>query len=120
MSQSASEPVFVCRKDELRPGQTRKFLLRWRGRDTEAFVVNHGGALRAYVNSCAHVPMTMDWVENQFLTDDGRFLLCATHGACYRPEDGVCVAGPALGKALTRVPLEERDDAVYASPPVEA
>lgn len=117
MTGSARQSVYVCRIDELRPGQTRKFQLRWRGRETEAFAVNHRGALRAYVNSCVHVPMPMDWVENQFLTDDRQHILCATHGAYYRPEDGLCVAGPGLGKSLTPVPLSQVGDAIYASPP---
>ncbi len=45
--------------------------------------------------------MTMDWVENQFLSEDGAHILCATHGALYEPDSGECVAGPPLGKCLT-------------------
>ena len=109
--------VVVARVDEIQPGKTKKFLLSCRGQEVEAFVVNHHGALHAYVNRCCHVPMTMDWVENQFLTEDGAFIQCATHGACYRPETGECVSGPPAGKFLERVPLTIQNGAVLASCP---
>jgi nitrite reductase/ring-hydroxylating ferredoxin subunit len=112
-----SDLVRVGRVDELAPGQTKKFLLTCGGRELEAFVLNHGGKLVAYVNRCCHVPMTMDWVENQLLTEDGAFIQCATHGACYEPESGECVAGPPVGKFLTPVPLTIRDGVVWASCP---
>ena len=43
--------------------------------------------------------------NRSFLTEDGRFILCATHGACYEPDTGECIDGPALGKSLIPVPL---------------
>ena len=109
--------VVVARVGELRPGETKKFVLLCRGRECEAFVVNHDGALHAYVNRCCHVPMTMDWIDNQFMTDDGAFVQCATHGALYRPDTGECVSGPPLGKFLERVPLTIRGDEVAANCP---
>lgn len=110
--------VVVARVDELAPGQTKKFVLMCAGQEVEAFVVNHAGNLHAYVNRCRHIAMTMDWVENQFMTPEGDFIQCATHGACYQPETGECVYGPPLGKVLIRVPLAIRGDDVVASCPV--
>jgi nitrite reductase/ring-hydroxylating ferredoxin subunit len=49
--------------------------------------------------------MTLDWVENRFFSDDGRYLLCATHGACFEPTTGECVSGPALGRSLVALPI---------------
>ena len=99
---------------DLAEGTSAKFLLPCGGREIECFVVRFRGELHAFVNECRHVPMTMDWVENQFFTEEGDFLLCPTHGALYLPDTGECVAGPACGKALFRVPLVERDGAVFA------
>lgn len=107
----------VLRVGELAPGETRKFTVWFEGREEEAFVVNHEGVLHAWVNRCLHVPMTLDWVENRFLTEDRRFILCATHGARYRPDTGECVVGPPCGKFLIRVPLAVRDGEVFAGPP---
>lgn len=109
----------VARRDELAPGRTAKFVLTRAGREIEAFVLDHDGRLFAYVNACCHIPMTMDWVENQFMSDDGRHILCATHGALYEPDSGECVAGPPLGKCLTRVPIEVRDGQIWAAWPEE-
>lgn len=99
---------------ELAPGQSRKFTLSCGGREIECFVVNWRGRLRAFVNRCRHIPMTLDWVENQFFDEAGEYLLCPTHGALYEPDGGECVIGPACGKALFAVPLDERDGHVVA------
>jgi nitrite reductase/ring-hydroxylating ferredoxin subunit len=103
---------------ELRPGETRKFLLECDGQEIEGFLLNYAGEHHAYVNRCRHVPMSLDWVENQFFTDDGRFVQCATHGAYYRPETGECVAGPPCGKTLVRVPLRIEGTTILADCPL--
>lgn len=112
------EPV-VAQVGEIQPGTTKKFTRIVNDRETECFVVNYNGRLFAYVNSCRHVPMTMDWVENQFLNEDGRYILCATHGAAYEPETGECIFGPPCGQLLARVPLEIVGDDVIAGHPIE-
>lgn len=110
--------VPIARTDEVPPGTTRRFELRCDGRAIPGFIVNVDGRLYAYVNRCRHVPMELDWVENRFLTDDGRWIQCATHGALYEPESGECVAGPPCGKALVRIPIAIRDgDVVGGCPP---
>jgi nitrite reductase/ring-hydroxylating ferredoxin subunit len=102
---------------DLAEGASAKFVLSCDGRDVDCFVVRFRGELHAFVNECRHVPMTMDWVENQFFTGEGDYLLCPTHGALYAPDTGECVAGPACGKSLFRVPLVERDGQVFALRP---
>jgi nitrite reductase/ring-hydroxylating ferredoxin subunit len=117
---SPAESVVVARVGELGPGETRKFVFRRDGREIEAFVLNFEGTLYAYLNRCRHIAMTMDWVENQFLTEDGQFIQCATHGACYRPDTGECVYGPPVGKVLVSVPLTIRGEEIVASCPDDA
>ena len=114
-----NEQVVVAQVGEVTPGQTKKFVLSVEGRETECFLVNYEGQLFAYVNRCRHVPMTMDWIENQFLTEDGRYILCATHGAAYEPETGECIFGPPCGQVLARVPLTIRGNQIIAHQPVE-
>ena len=109
--------VTVARVGELRPGQTKKFLLRRGAEEIEGFVLNYAGELHAYVNRCRHVPMSLDWVENQFFTEDGLYVQCATHGAYYLPDTGECIAGPPCGKFLTRIPVTVEGDTIVASPP---
>jgi nitrite reductase/ring-hydroxylating ferredoxin subunit len=101
----------------LADGQSLTFVLECDGRRVEAFLVNFRGRLHAYANQCRHIPLTLDWVENQFFTEDGDHLMCATHGALYEPDTGLCVAGPPCGKALFRIPLRVADGRVLAACP---
>jgi len=41
----------------------------------------------------------------RFATPDGRHRVCGEHGALYRPDDGLCVAGPCLGARLRALPV---------------
>jgi len=111
----------VARVGELKSGESVKFMLPIRGADEECFLINFDGELHAYVNRCRHVPMPMDWVDNQFFAEEGRYLMCQTHNAYYEPGTGECVAGPpsACGKFLYRVPLAVVDDVIYATAPEE-
>jgi nitrite reductase/ring-hydroxylating ferredoxin subunit len=109
----------VARTDALAPGQSLKFMLPIRGADEECFLINFNGEFHAYVNRCRHVPMAMDWVENQFFAEESRYLMCQTHGAYYEPASGECIAGPptACGKFLYRVLTEIEGGVIYARPP---
>ena len=112
-----TEFVVVLRRGELPEGQTKKFWLQCGGREVEGFVVHQGGEHHAFVNQCRHVPMTMDWIENRFLTEDKCFIQCATHGALFEPKTGLCVDGPPAGKSLLRIPIEWRGDELIARCP---
>ena len=118
MGQSTGE-VEVGVVGDLAPGATRKFLLPTPGESTEAFLVNVAGAVHAWVNRCRHVALTMDWVENRFLDEAGELIVCATHGARYRPDTGECVSGPPVGRVLIRVPLRIEDGRIFAAVPAE-
>ena len=111
----------VARADSLAAGESLKFMLPIRGADEECFLINFAGEFHAYVNRCRHVPMAMDWVDNQFFAEEGRYLMCQTHNAYYEPASGECIAGPptACGKFLYRVPTEIEDGVIYARPPQE-
>ena len=109
--------VTVAHVGELRPGETKKFLFQCGGLELEGFVLNWAGQHHAYVNRCRHVPMSLDWVENQFFTEDGRFVQCATHGAYYLPDTGECVAGPPCGRRLHRIPLRVEGDRILGDCP---
>lgn len=91
--------------------------LRWRdasGAVVPAFVVRTGGAARAFVNRCAHVPVELDWMPGRFLDESGLYLVCATHGAMYDATDGRCTGGPCRGRGgLQPIPVQERDGSVW-------
>ncbi|SRR5579875_907281 len=120
VSQRRAKPTRyrIARTEELPTGTSLKFTMPLHGVDEECFIVNFGGTFHAYVNRCCHIPLAMDWVDNQFFTADGNYLLCQTHNACYEPESGECVAGPpgTPGKFLRKIPLEVRNGIIYAAP----
>jgi nitrite reductase/ring-hydroxylating ferredoxin subunit len=109
--------MVVARVGEVAPGRTKKFVFQCGAEEVEGFILNHEGRLHAYVNRCRHVAMGLDWVENQFFTEDGCYVQCATHGAYYLPDTGECIAGPPCGKSLFRIPLQIEGDEVVADPP---
>jgi len=101
---------------EIPPGASAKFPLLWRGRKVEGFVVNFEGRYHAYVNHCIHAGMPLDWWPNDFFTDDGRLLICATHGALFEPDTGRCAGGPCGGGALYPLAVELVGDHVIVRP----
>lgn len=76
---------------------------------TSGFVVRFDGALHGWLNQCQHVPVELDWQPGRVFDDTGRHLVCSTHGAVYRPDDGVCIAGPCRGGTLRRIEIREVD-----------
>jgi nitrite reductase/ring-hydroxylating ferredoxin subunit len=105
-----SQATWRCAADALAPGQTAVFELRVRGRTVRAFLVNHGGGHHAYVNRCPHAGTTLDAWPNEFFTEDGGYLICATHGAVFAPDTGICVEGPCPGQRLEPLPVTRRGD----------
>ena len=102
---------------EIAHGESKKFTLRRGQRDLEALLVNFEGRHFAYINRCPHTGITLDWVNNQFFSSDGRYLMCATHGAVFEPPSGECIWGPCLGLSLQSVPIEIEEERIYARLP---
>ena len=83
------------------------------GTQAAAFVIRYDGRAYAYFNSCAHIPVELDWMEGEFFDKAGLYLICATHGATYEPATGHCIMGPCKGQHLVAVRVEERDGKIY-------
>ena len=83
------------------------------GRGMPAFVVRSKGVARAFFNRCAHVPVELDWQLGQFFDTNGEYLVCATHGAQYDPQNGRCINGPCVGQSLQPIPIVEQNGWVY-------
>ncbi|QOT75293.1 Rieske (2Fe-2S) protein [Cupriavidus basilensis] len=107
----------LCAAEDLADGGAGvRFVVEVGGRPVSAFVVRFEGAVHGYLNQCAHVPMELDWQEGQFFESSGLYLMCATHGAVYAPDSGLCVGGPCRGASLAKLRVEERDGNVYWLP----
>jgi len=113
---TGSGATWSCAAEALEPGQTTKFELLRGDRRIPAFLVNHRGLHHAYVNRCPHAGTPLDWWPNEFFTLDGRHLICATHGAVFAPDTGLCLAGPCPGARLERLEVARRGDELVVRP----
>jgi nitrite reductase/ring-hydroxylating ferredoxin subunit len=115
--ESRSAGRAVAKIDELEPGSVKKFWLICQRYRIDAFLVNDQGQFHAYVNRCRHMATPLDFIRDQFLSEDGRYLMCYTHGALYEFASGVCVAGPCKGEALYRLPVHLDGEEVLVACP---
>ena len=94
-------------------GDGLRFEIGQKGQGEAAFVVRFAGTAHAYLNRCAHVAVELDWNPGKFFDDSGLYLICATHGATYEPDSGLCVGGPCAGRSLQKLPVAEHDGNIY-------
>ncbi len=79
------------------------------------FVVRRAGAVRGYVDRCPHTGTPLAVFPDRYFTRERDLLLCATHGALFRPEDGYCVAGPCEGRTLWPWPVVVEGETVVTA-----
>ncbi len=88
------------------------------GRPIEAIVLHAEGALKVYLNRCLHLPIPLDGGSGEVLAPDRTHLRCGTHGALYRPADGLCVLGPCKGASLEALAFRVDEDGwLWITPP---
>ena len=76
------------------------------------FVVRTATGVAAYVNTCPHAGHPLNFRPHRFLTPDRNLILCASHGALFARDNGLCIAGPCPGQSLRAVPIEVLGDYV--------
>lgn len=109
---SEEEPIPLCNASDLiEGGRAVPFDVVYGGETCRAFAVRFEGQPHAYLNRCSHVAMELDFQPDRFFDDSGQWLLCATHGAVYKPDTGECAGGPCRG-GLVKIALSERDGVV--------
>ncbi|WP_457279395.1 Rieske (2Fe-2S) protein [Polaromonas sp. P5_D5] len=99
-------------RDLLEGGLAVPFDVIYAGQTCRAFAVRYEGMVHAYLNRCTHVAMELDWQPNRVFDSGGQWLLCASHGAVYRPDTGLCAGGPCQG-GLVKIELSEIEGVVY-------
>jgi len=75
----------------------------------DVLLLRNGGTVSAFLNACPHQGTPLETFDGRFFTSDKQRLLCSTHGAEFRLEDGHCLHGPCQGRALTPVPISVDD-----------
>ena len=108
------DAIRLCALEELPVGaelEGREFR-PWPGRRESLFLVREGDKVHAYLNRCPHKGSPLNWSPDRFLDNERRYIVCATHGALFEIDKGICVAGPCRGDQLTRIDVEVRDGEV--------
>lgn len=106
--------TLLCRLDEIPDGDSAGFAATHPdGRRLGVLAVRRAGNVFAYVNSCPHTRAPLDLVPGRFLSFDKMFILCSSHGALFRIEDGQCVEGPCARKSLTPLKAAVEGDRVF-------
>lgn len=77
-------------------------------------LLRQGDKVWAYLNSCPHFSLPLNFNPQTFVTLDG-LVMCAHHTAFFKFEDGDCVDGPCAGTGLTAIPIERRGSEVFLS-----
>ncbi len=98
----------LCRVEDIPNGGSRGFPAVRAG-VPGLFAVRRRGKIYVYVNRCPHLGIPLDWARDRFLTAGGARIICATHGAEFAIEDGVCLRGPCLGAGLEPVMMRVED-----------
>jgi nitrite reductase/ring-hydroxylating ferredoxin subunit len=104
----------LCDLSELPEGAARGFPPA-PGSFIGLFAVRHRDQIHVYLNSCPHIGLALDWEPNQFLSHDMQRIVCATHGAEFRIEDGETLSGPCLGEHLTKINCHIENGALWVA-----
>ncbi len=83
-----------------------KEILRFKEDGLDILIINHGGNIYAYKNSCAHLGLGL---ENGYI--ENSCIVCPHHGFKYRIETGECVNVPHVQLEPVKVVIKE--DAVW-------
>lgn len=101
--------IKLCDVADVVEGSAKSFMVE----NTDIVVVNDYGQFKAFLNWCPHLGIELNFMPDQFLDPDGRFIVCANHGALFELEQGDCVAGPCAGQGLVNIALTQKEDELY-------
>jgi nitrite reductase/ring-hydroxylating ferredoxin subunit len=111
---SPFEPILVLREAaRLLEGGGVRFTVLLDGLARDAFAVRWRERVFAYLNSCRHQSLPLDFGDAHFFDEAYDALVCCHHGARYDPASGACLGGPCAGGRLRSLAIEERDGALW-------
>jgi len=78
------------------------------------FVVRDGDVVRGYIDRCPHTGLPLAPLPDRYLTAERDLIICGSHGALFRLDDGFCVGGPCAGRSLWPWAVKVEGEAVVA------
>ena len=108
---SQRPPVYRVTRDALASPCVRVFTWGNGARPKHGLLVVDDSGIHAYENRCPHWNIPLDNGGGRLLSSSGA-LVCDAHGAEFRPDNGLCVAGPCEGQRLVALDVEVGEDTV--------
>ena len=93
----------LCKIDDIEVNGSGGFTIQKQEKLRSILTVRKQNGVFAYINSCPHIGSPLDLVKGRFLSKDRKHIMCSTHGALFRIENGFCISGPCKGAYLEPV-----------------
>jgi len=97
---SDKKKYLVCTLEDLKKSGCYSWEMDLNKSPVQYFLIYHENKVHSYLNRCPHTGVNLDWTTNQFLDNSNKFIQCATHGALFSIENGLCLRGPCIGDRL--------------------
>ena len=104
----------LCHVNDIPFDGAKSFRLVTDARQIDLFVIRQAEHFFAYDNHCPHTGVNLNWQADQFLDYFNEFIQCATHGALFTIQTGLCIRGPCAGQSLLGIPLQIDAQIIYA------
>lgn len=72
-------------------------------------VTRRGDAIAVFRNKCPHAGYPLQRADGRIVVQEGRYMVCAAHGASFTLDAGECAGGPCNGDGLERIAIVVRD-----------
>ncbi len=106
----------LCRLDELSPDLgVKRFMWLEADGPHRVFLLRRGDEVLGWHNECPHHGVALEDPTGDLLSDDRTLFQCSFHGARFRLDDGRCIFGPCLGRALRPFPVAVESGEVRAA-----
>lgn len=105
----------ICHVDDIAEETSKEFFVETDTGEQSIFGVRKDGIVTFYKNNCPHLGVPLNLQPDGFLDMENAFIMCSTHGALFKIDDGECVHGPCLGQSLTIIPHRVEDGQVFVS-----
>ena len=118
MSQNPAQPApgtAICALSDLPNMGAKGFTYRLTTAIFQGFILREGEHVRGYVDRCPHAGWPLSVLPDRYLTKDGKFLMCSSHGALFLKDNGECISGPCVGDHLSTWPVLVEDGVVTAA-----
>ncbi len=80
-----------CKLRDINDGNSAAFSINFNGKPKSLLAVRRDNEVFVYFNSCPHTGAPLDIHAGKFLSKEKKHILCSTHGALFKIEDGYCV-----------------------------